>query len=229
MDDRAFHPSARTGDARYRRRRGGPLRRATAGMIRAPLPTSTPTDPSPGPPLTIPRGLTPGATSTQSHLQQHRLRRQRDGPSFGTVQETIDDLDNSQYAAQPNAAALNQTLSTPAVLDELEGIIEGPAHHYGRRTKRRKLDSDPLDTLPKISYGYHGQVEPGRLNMMIPYCDGGLLEGDRQYHQDNLLQNDKTTYSSSESKVNLILSHWGEVPFTCTKIVIKTPVNFPAP
>ena len=211
------------------RRRATGRRLPPASIIRPSLPTSTPTDSSPGPPLTIPRGMMSDSTPTQSHLQQHRLRRQRDGPSFGTVQETIDDLDRTQYAAQPNAAALNQTLSTPAVLDELEGILEGPAHHYGRRTKRRKLDSDPLDTLPKISYGYHGQVEPGRLNMMISYCDGGLLEDDKQYHQDNLLQNDKTTYSSSESKVNLILSHWGEVPFTCTKIVIKTPVNFPAP
>ena len=171
----------------------------------------------------------PGA----SHLQRHRLSRgQREDDTFGTVQDAVNRL---------NEVTSNLT----SVLDEPLPQIQGPNEFTGliddmdsmnRRSKRRKLDSDPLDAQPSFSYGYHGQVAPGRLKMDISDYEGGhLMEQDellpeKNYHPNNILRNDKSVYCSKEDRCNIILKHLGETPFTVTKIIIKAPdCGFTAP
>lgn len=194
------------------------------------MPTnSTSIIPNPTPQFSSPRGRISGIVPPQSQLHRHRLRRQETSENFETVQETLNDLENDRRTSQLNPAGLNQTLPIPTRVEEFYGLQENPEDH-GRRNKRRKIDGSLPDAMPKISYGYHGQVVPGRLNMMISYCDGGLHHDERQYSQNNVLQNDKSVYCSRKNKVNILLSHWGEVPFTCSKIVIKTPDSgFSAP
>ena len=157
------------------------------------------------------------------------MRRQETGESFETIQETLNDLENDRRRSHLHSAGLNQTLPIPTGVDEFTGLEEN-LEDDGRRHKRRKVDGELYDPMPKISYGYRGQVVPGRLNMMISYLDAGIHHDEKQYSQDNILKNDKSVYCSRKNKVNIMLSHWGEVPFTCTKIIIKTPDSgFSAP
>ena len=212
---------ARVGDARSpRQRRAETIQRYAAALANIPDPT---------PQFSNPRGRISGNGSLQSHLHRHRLRRQETGESFETIQETLNDLDNDRRAPQLNPAGLNQTLPIPTGVDEFTGLEENP-QSSGMMFKRRKIREDTCDPMPKISYGYRGQVVPGRLNMMISFTDGGIHHDEKQYAHANILKNDKSVYCSRKNKANIMLSHWGEVPFVCTKIVIKTPDSgFSAP
>ena len=220
------------GDTRSRRqRRAETIQRYAAALAQPTSPTTSATVvPNPALQFPNPRGRIPGLGPPQSHLHRHRLRRQETGESFETIQETLNDLENDRRSSQLHSAGLNQTLPIPTGVDEFTGLEEQRPEDDGRRYKRRKVEGEVSDTMPKISYGYRGQVVPGRLNMMISYFDGGIHRDEKQYSQDNILKNDKSVYCSRKSRVNLMLSHWGEVPFTCTKIIIKTPdTGFSAP
>ena len=167
-----------------------------------------------------------------SQLQRHRLRRQREDDTFGTVQDAVNRLNE---VTSNLTSVLDEPLPQILGPDEFTGLIDD-MDGYNRRSKRRKLDSDPLDAQPSISYGYHGQVAPGRLKMAISSCDGGhLMESDellpeKNYHPDNVLRNDKSVYCSKRDRCNIVLKHWGETPFTVTKIIIKAPdCGFTAP
>ena len=172
------------------------------------------------------------ATPSTSHLQRHRLRRQReDDEAFDTVQDAVNRLNE---VTSNLTTVLDEPLPQILGPDEFTGLIED-MDGYNRRSKRRKLDSDPLDPHPSFSYGHHGQVAPGRLKMLISSYDGGqITESDelvslRSYPAENLLRNDKSVYSCKKDKCSLILKHWGETPFTITKIIIKAPESgFPA-
>ena len=149
-----------------------------------------------------------------------------------TVQDVVNRLDE---ATSTLSSALDEPL--PHIMGSEEyslGLIED-MDGYNRRSKRRKLDADPLDTEQSISYGHHGQVAPGRLKMSIVTCDGGHLKESedviiRNYAAENILQNDKSVYCTELNKCNIVLKHSGETLFTLSKIVIKTPdIGFTAP
>ena len=151
---------------------------------------------------------------------------------MGTVQDTVNRLDE---ATSNLSSVLDEPL--PHIMGSEEysfRLMEG-MHDYNRRTKRRKLDNDPMDSGQSIKYGYHGQVAPGCLRMSIISCDGGHLKEPedvllRNYVPENVLHNDKSVYCTERSECNILLKHIGETPFTVTKVVIKTPdIGFTAP
>ena len=97
------------------------------------------------------------------------------------------------------------------------------------RRKRRRIEaSSTEDDLPRIEYGFHGQVVPGRLNMEVLSADGGLQGfgtpnyGASLLHPvENVVKNDKTYYDAKSPRCNLVLRHPGEVNFTIDKLVIQ--------
>ncbi|KAF4632878.1 hypothetical protein G7Y89_g5247 [Cudoniella acicularis] len=112
-------------------------------------------------------------------------------------------------------------LPSPSQDPDYSGDVEP-----SRRAKRRKLDSDKLDTgFAGFSYGKYGQVEPGKLKMEIVSCDGGIFEEHPgvNYSAENLLQNDDTVYCTKSNRCNLILRHQGATVFCLKELVIKAP------
>ncbi|KAH7360952.1 hypothetical protein BKA65DRAFT_390299 [Rhexocercosporidium sp. MPI-PUGE-AT-0058] len=130
---------------------------------------------------------------------------------------------------------LEQASSTlRALLDDPVPHISSPAlepHDYSpeaeqnRRAKRRKIESDKLDSGFKgFSYGRYGQVEPGKLKMEIVSCDGGIFsEHGGNYAAENVLKNDSTVYCTKSNRCNLVLRHQGSTVFSLKELVIKAP------
>lgn len=231
MDNRGSPPVDRNAENARRRRRAQNIQ--LRGM--SPPPRIQMTHPTQSIDNRAPLQVAPPrlfANPGTTHLQRHRLRRQREDDAFGTVQDAVNRLNE---VTSNLTSVLDEPLPQILGPDDFTGLIDD-MDGYNRRSKRRKLDSDPLDTQPSFSYGYHGQVAPGRLKMMISSCDGGhLLESDellpqKNYHPENVLHNDKSVYCSKKDKCNIVLKHWGETPFTVTKIIVKAPDSgFTAP
>ncbi|KUJ12917.1 uncharacterized protein LY89DRAFT_652278 [Mollisia scopiformis] len=118
-----------------------------------------------------------------------------------------------------------------ALLDDPVPNISSPTlePEYGteseRRVKRRKIDSDRLDSGFKgFSYGRYGQVEPGKLTMEIVSCDGGIFQEQAgHYSAENVLRNDSTVYCTKSNRCNLVLRHQGATVFSLKELVIKAP------
>jgi hypothetical protein len=168
-----------------------------------------------------------------SYLHRHRLRRQREEDTPGTVQDAVDRLN----AITTNLTSLlDQPLPQIVTADEwMMGMLED-TNGYSSRSKRRKLDHDPLDAEPLPVYGHYGQVVPGKLKMSMLSCDGGYLTERGQetihnnYWPENVLRNDKSVYCTERHRCNILLSHAKETQFSVTKIVIKAPESgFTAP
>ena len=151
---------------------------------------------------------------------------------MGTVQDAVNRLDEatstlSSVLDEPLPHIMGSEEYSLGLMEEMDG--------YNRRSKRRKLDADPLGLGQRISYGYHGQVKPGRLKMSIVSCDGGHLREPedvlpKSYVPENILYNDKSVYRTEWDKCNIVLKHLAETPFTLSKVVIKTPdIGCPAP
>ena len=104
-----------------------------------------------------------------------------------------------------------------------------------RRPKRRRLDSEPsLPPKQPIKYGYHGQVEPGKLQMEIISCDGGEHRDPRHPQtylgSDNLLRHDKSVYCSDRPSSSIVLRHADDSPFCLEKLYVCGPEHgFTAP
>jgi len=95
-----------------------------------------------------------------------------------------------------------------------------------RRHKRRKLDTDRLDTgFSGFKYGKYGQVEPGKLKMEIVSCDGGIFDEPHggNYAAENVLRNDATVYCTKSNRCNLVLRHQGATVFSLKELIIKAP------
>ena len=234
MDNQAASSEERNGDIVRRRRRTHGLQvRATDSPVSPPrrsvtLSRSTPPVDNRAP-LHVTRRIHAYPTS---HLQRHRLRRQREDDALGTVQDAVNRLNE---VTSNLTSVLDEPLPQILGPDEFTGLIDD-MDGYNRRSKRRKLDADPLDPQTSFSYGYHGQVTPGRLKMTINSCDGGHLTDteellpERNYNPENVLRNDKSVYCSKKDRCNMVLKHWGETPFTVTKMIIKAPdCGFTAP
>lgn len=95
-----------------------------------------------------------------------------------------------------------------------------------RRVKRRKLDTDRVDTgFTGFKYGKYGQVEPGKLKMEIVSCDGGIFDEPHggNYAAENVLRNDATVYCTKSNRCNLVLRHQGATVFSLKELIIKAP------
>ncbi|CAL3964634.1 unnamed protein product [Diplocarpon coronariae] len=100
-----------------------------------------------------------------------------------------------------------------------------PDADQSRRSKRRKIESDRVDSGFKgFSYGRYGQVEPGKLKMEIVSCDGGIFsEHGGNYSAENVLKNDSTVYCTKSNRCNLVLRHQGATAFSLKELIIKAP------
>lgn len=111
----------------------------------------------------------------------------------------------------------------------------GRATSRSRRTKRRRLGSPPPTLIRKpIKYGYHGQVETGRLKLELVSCDGGEHRDPKcaglYLGPENLLRNDKSVYCSETRSVTIIVRHTDDTPFCLDKLHIVGPEHgFSAP
>lgn len=95
-----------------------------------------------------------------------------------------------------------------------------------RAFKRRRFDAGiPDQPFGGVAYGRFGQVEPGKLNMEIDSCDGGMFseEHGANYAAANVLKNDKSVYCTKGNRCNLVLRHQGGTPFCLKELVIKAP------
>lgn len=114
-------------------------------------------------------------------------------------------------------------ISTPTLDPDYPNVME-PI----RRAKRRKLDSDKLDSpFTGFSYGRYGQVEPGKLKMEIVSCDGGIFLDPsvpyQDYSAENVLKNDSSVYCTKSNRCNLVLRHQGATVFSLKELIIKAP------
>jgi len=101
-----------------------------------------------------------------------------------------------------------------------------------RRSKRRKLDSDKLNSGHKaIRYGKYGQQEPGQLTMEIVSCDGGQYSysDGSSYTAENILRNDNSVYCTKGNRCNIVLRHQGATVFSLQELIIKAPAPMSAP
>ncbi len=119
------------------------------------------------------------------------------------------------------------------------GHVHGPGRdrpadgRAGRRVKRRRLDaaSRAADgTVAAHRYGRYGQVLPGKLDMEIVSCDGGLYSEGASYAAENILADDESVYCTKGNRCNIILRHYGGTPFSLEELVIRAPAtNFSSP
>lgn len=171
------------------------------------------------------------AMSSGRHLPRH-LHRQHEGSGTsargGTLQQVVDRLNDIHSFLGTHTPRTNSP-------DISTREYSGEAEVNRRRAKRRKLDGDPLSSSFKgFSYGYHGQVVPGKLKMEIFSCDGGLhtdaAPHGTEYCSENVLRNDKSVYCTHSKNCNIVMCHQGKTAFCLDKLVIKAPERgFTAP
>lgn len=171
--------------------------------------------------MTARRGR-PRLGASDRYLERHRLLNGESSASNG--------LADLQHAGRQLEAASSNLRS---LLDDPIPNLSPPSHdppeyspeaEHGRR-KRRKLDTDKLDTeFAGFSYGKYGQVEPGKLKMEIVSCDGGIYqEHGGDYSAENVLKNDGTVYCTKSNRCNLVLRHQGATVFCLKELIIKAP------
>jgi hypothetical protein len=159
----------------------------------------------------------------ERYLDRARLSLDEQGSGNGLV-----DLQNAGRQLEQASSSLRALLDTPVptfsspTLEEME--YSGEAAH-NRRLKRRKLDSEHVDSEHTgFRYGKYGQVEPGKLNMEIVSCDGGIYEQKGvNYAAENVLRNDDTVYCTKSNRCNLVLRHQGATVFSLKELIIKAP------
>jgi hypothetical protein len=135
----------------------------------------------------------------------------------------LTDLRNAGRQLEAASSTLRALLDDP-VPDISSPILE-PEDYHNHRSKRRRLDTDKIDSgFAGFRYGKYGQVEPGKLKMEIVSCDGGIFQqsgGD--YSAENVLRNDTTVYCTKSNRCNLVLRHQGSTVFSLKELVIKAP------
>lgn len=95
-----------------------------------------------------------------------------------------------------------------------------------RQSKRRKLDNNrSAPAFRGFRYGHYGQVEPGRLEMEIVSCDGGMFSNGQAYVAENILNDDPTVYCTKGSRCNIVLRHKGATTFTLSELIIRGPAS----
>jgi hypothetical protein len=184
-----------------------------------------------------PAARPPGRLSSRTTVPSaHRVRRERylerHRSTFGESSSSSIGLADLQHAGRQLEAASSSlrslldepipSLSSPTLeAQECSGEVE-----HNRRVKRRKLDTDRLDTnFFGFKYGKYGQVEPGKLKMEIVSCDGGIFDEHKpgNYAAENVLKNDGTVYCTKSNRCNLVLRHQGATAFSLKELIIKAP------
>lgn len=156
----------------------------------------------------------------------HRTHEESTSPARGaTLQQAVERLNEASSSLHSLLGHHTPRLSSPDINTR---EYSGEAEVNRRRAKRRKLDGDPLSSSFKgFSYGYHGQVVPGKLKMEIFSCDGGLhtdaARHGTEYCYENVLRNDKSVYCTDSNNCNIVMCHQGKTPFCLDKLVIKAP------
>ena len=155
------------------------------------------------------------------------------------LEEGVHSLNRAVERLNQASSDLSSLLDSPVPRlrspDDLSRVTQNDVDLVRRRSKRRKLDHDPLAASNNgFSYGHRGQVVPGPLKMEIHCCDGGYyaesLGHVRNYMAENVLRNDKKVYCTERNKCNIILRHQGETTFCLKKIIVKAPeLGFTAP
>lgn len=186
------------------------------------------------------RNYRPAATSTASGARSSRYRPGGERPSdrqrltniynqnpyligFEELQRSIDaDLQlTAGLLDLPSGTSIIPPFAQPATLPSLYTI---DTVEESRRVKRRKLDSEKVESNFKgFRYGKEGQAEPGRLNMEIVSCDGGLYSESHQYPPENILKDDSSVYCTKGNRCNIVLRHQGTTVFSLTELIIKAP------
>lgn len=186
------------------------------------LPTSLPSSSTPAEPTPRERGSSRfagmaarrGRSRTMSDRYMERQRAALGASALADLQE----LEQAR-------STLRNLLDDPIPNISSPALEPDHAHDSERRVKRRKLDSDSLDSGFKgFSYGRYGQVEPGKLTMEIVSCDAGIYQDQAgSYSAENVLRNDSTVYCTKSSRCNLVLRHQGATVFSLKEITIKAP------
>ncbi|KFY64718.1 hypothetical protein V496_03081 [Pseudogymnoascus sp. VKM F-4515 (FW-2607)] len=167
----------------------------------------------------------PRMTEIGRLLEVHRslIEERRRSPTMASLEEVAQsELQLQQAISQPRNRF-------EAPMHELLSPAQEQGEENNRAFKRRRLGSPvPESRIPAVNYGYYGQVEPGKLNMEIEFCDGGTFsegaEGDSIiYGAANVLKTDNSVYSTKSNRCNLVLKHEGDRPFCLKEIIIKAP------
>lgn len=143
--------------------------------------------------------------------------------------DSVEDPASSALADLQHAGRQLQAASSNlrSLLDDpIPSLLPPPPEpENGRRAKRRKMDTDNLDSdFTGFTYGRYGQVEPGKLKMEIVSCDGGIYQSrGGNYSAENVLKNDGTVYCTKSNRCNLVLRHQGATAFCLTELIIKAP------
>lgn len=146
-------------------------------------------------------------------------------------QSNIDDLGRLDDANSHLRALLDFTNNNPISPSISRAMSPTDYHDDGRRTKRRRLDSDKTAQIFKgFRYGKYGQSEPGQLTMELVSCDGGMYSNEPAYAAENILKNDSSVYCTKGNRCNIVLRHQGATTFSLEELVIKAPgSNFSSP
>jgi len=182
-----------------------------------------------------PRAAARPSTAASTVLQRHRFHRFRGNAdntteSPSTVQETIDRLSDPRPIMTPFWQEMTSRVFGP---DTRTSDSREDEEANRKRSKRRKMDQEPVVEVNK--YGYRGRVVSGPLKMDIMTCDGGFMtEVGRStmvcYSPQNILRNDRSVYCTQTSECNIVFRHMGNHPFSLKKVVIKAPKSgFDAP
>ncbi|KFX88521.1 hypothetical protein V490_07575, partial [Pseudogymnoascus sp. VKM F-3557] len=171
----------------------------------------------------------PRMTESGRLLEVHRslTEGRRRSPTLASLEEMYQSGQQLQQAISQSRGRLD----APRL--HVEHLLS-PAQDQGeaessRASKRRRLGSPVSEPrIPAVNYGYYGQVEPGKLNMEIEFCDGGTFsEGSERdsiiYGAANVLKTDNSVYSTKSNRCNLVLKHEGDRPFCLKEIIIKAP------
>lgn len=136
------------------------------------------------------------------------------------------DLQHAGRQLEAASSNLRALLDEP-VPDLSSPLLEPEESEYSHRTKRRRLQLDGSDSKPRFTgfrYGKYGQVEPGKLEMEIVSCDGGIfLEKGHNYSAENVLKNDRSVYCTKSNRCNLVLRHQGSTVFSLKELIITAP------
>lgn len=201
----------------------------------------------PVPPRPVPLPYNPNAPLHRHHLSSIDRRRPRlsstqwsqegrDSNEDGSVAESLDALEYAGRSLDEAGMNLRALLDSPVpILSSPTTSNRIPLEPDMTRRKRRKLDHNISQEpkTPAFRYGYHGEVVPGRLNMEIVSCDGGIFTdagGPSEYAAENMLKNDDSVYCTRDNRCNLVLRHRGGTTFCLKELVIKAPPRgFTAP
>jgi hypothetical protein len=153
-------------------------------------------------------------------MERHRALLGEGGGSVG-----LSELHNVGRQLEEASSNLRALLDDPVPSISTPTLEADDGDRNRRAAKRRKLDSDISEPgFTSFKYGKYGQEEPGKLNMEIVSCDGGIFtDPSGNYSAENVLKNDASVYCTKANRCNLVLRHQGGTVFCLKELIIKAP------